>query len=123
MLEEIVSLLHQVLPVVVEVEVAVVDLRLPMDLLGNEKLLNSISAWLDLASQVAFIVIFFFVVNLVWMLTVGTIAALDDNDDRDDKDDCSDDALIDQRIQEVTKTAKSIKIDELFMYSIIMYIN
>ena len=44
MLEEIVSLLHQVLPVVVEVEVAVVDLRLPMDLLGNEKLLNSISA-------------------------------------------------------------------------------
>ena len=115
MLEEIVSLLHQVLPVVVEVEVAVVDLRLPMDLLGNEKLLNSIS--------VAFIVIFFFVVNLVWMLTVATIAALDDKDDRDDKDDCSDDALIDQRIQEVTKTAKSIKIDELFMYSIIMYIN
>ena len=123
MLEEIVSLLHQVLPVVVEVEVAVVDLRLPMDLLGNEKLLNSISAWLDLASQVAFIVIFFFVVNLVWMLTVATIAALDDKDDRDDKDECSDDALIDQRIQEVTKTAKSIKIDELFMYSIIMYIN
>ena len=123
MLEEIVSLLHQVLPVVVEVEVAVVELRLPMDLLGNEKLLNSISAWLDLASQVAFIVIFFFVVNLVWMLTVATIAALDDNDDRNDKDDCSDDALIDQRIQEVTKTAKSIKIDELFMYSIIMYIN
>ena len=123
MLEEIVSLLHQVLPVVVEVEVAVVELRLPMDLLGNEKLLNSISAWLDLASQVAFIVIFFFVVNLVWMLTVATIAALDDKDDRDDKDDCSDDALIDQRIQEVTKTAKSIKIDELFMYSIIMYIN
>lgn len=57
------------------------------------------------------------------MLTVATIAALDDKDDRDDKDDCSDDALIDQRIQEVTKTAKSIKIDELFMYSIIMYIN
>lgn len=100
-----------------------VDLRLPMDLLENKKMLNSISALLALASRVTLIVMFFFVVNLVWMLTVATVATMNDMDARDDMDDCSDDALIDQRIQEVTKTAKSIKIDELFMYSIIMFIN
>jgi hypothetical protein len=38
---------------------------------------------------------FFFVVNLVWMLTVATIAAMGDINARDDRDDCSDDALID----------------------------
>jgi len=52
------------------------------------------------------------------MLTCNnaTIAAMDDMNARDDMDGCSDDALIDWKIQEMTKTAKSIKIDEMFTY-------